>query len=261
MRSLTAAFIAECMKLRRSGIVWITIALFIFIPLMLGLLMFVAKNPAVAAKLGLIGTKASLMRFGKADWLSYCILITQAMAAIGMIGFGFVTSWVFGREYTEHTVKDILALPVARHYIVISKFFVTIIWCLLLSFIFLVFTLIAGILINLSGWSHHLALASAGLFMVTCLLTLLLNTPVAFFASISRGYLLPLGFVILTLIMANFTGLVGLGPYFPWAIPGIYASATGPDSVHLIPVSYIILVITSIFGFLGTIIWWRYADQ
>ena len=46
--------------------------------------------------------------------------------------------------------------------------------------------------------------------MVTSLLTMLLCTPVAFFASYGRGYLPPVGFAIVTL---------GLGPYFPWGIP------------------------------------------
>jgi ABC-2 type transport system permease protein len=70
-----------------------------------------------------------------------------------------------------------------------------------------------------------------------------------------------MGFVILTLIVANFTGLVGLGPYFPWAIPGIYSAPTGTEGMQLVLSSYFILVFTSVLGFAGTITWWRFADQ
>ena len=99
------------------------------------------------------------------------------------------------------------------------------------------------------------------LFMVTSLLTILLCTPVAFFASYGRGYLLPIGFAILTLIVAQFTGLVGLGPYFPWGIPLLYTTAAGAESTPLGMISYIILFLTSMSGLIGTLAWWRYADQ
>ena len=122
MKSISATFVTECMKLRRSRIFWITILFFIFIPVMMGLMMFVAKNPEMVTKLGIVGTKATL--FGESDWTGFFGLLIQSIATIGIIGFGFVTSWVFGREYSDRTMKDILALPISRSSIVISKFLV-----------------------------------------------------------------------------------------------------------------------------------------
>ena len=261
MKSLMAAFVAECIKLRSSKILWITILLFLFIPLMMSLLFFVQKHPEIAGKIGMIGTKANMLRLGKADWSAFLTFLTQGIAGIGLIGFGFVTSWVFGREFTDHTVKDILALPVSRSFIVIAKFIVIIIWCLLLTIIFFVFGLIVGQIIGISGWSGDIVLNFANKYLITSLLTLLLCSPVAFFASYSRGYLLPMGFVILTLLMANFTGLIGLGPYFPWAIPGLISAPAGTEGIQLVIGSYFIVVFTCILGFFGTMAWWRFADQ
>jgi ABC-2 type transport system permease protein len=261
MKSLAVTFIAECMKLRRSKIFWITILLFMFIPLMMGLMFFIQKHPEIAAKLGLIGTKATLLRLGKADWSAYLGFLIQGMAAVGMIGFGFVTSWVFGREYADRTIKDILALPVKRSWIVVSKFIVIVFWCMLLIIVYFVSGFIFGKLIDISGWSGVIAVRFTHIYIVTSLLTILLCTPVAFFASYSRGYLLPMGFVILTLLMANFTGLIGAGPYFPWAIPGIYSVPAGTEGMELTLSSYIILYITSLLGLSGTLAWWRFADQ
>jgi ABC-type transport system involved in multi-copper enzyme maturation permease subunit len=51
---------------------------------------------------------------------------TETMQEI-VIGFAFVTSWVFGREYSDRTVKDLLALPAPRSSIVLSKFIVVVI--------------------------------------------------------------------------------------------------------------------------------------
>jgi len=228
---------------------------------MMGLLFFVQKHPEIASKLGMIGTKASMLRLGNADWSTYFTLLIQGIAAIGLIGFGFVTSWVFGREYSDHTVKDILALPVSRSRIVLSKFLVIVLWCMLLTVIYFAFGLLVGKMIGITGWSAEIVYQYAIQYTVTSLLTLLLCTPVAFFASYGRGYLLPVGFIILTMMVANFSGLVGLGPYFPWAIPGLYSIPAGAEGMHLSAVSYYILFFTCIAGLFGTLAWWRYADQ
>ena len=261
MKNINTTFVTECMKLRRSRIFWITILLFMFIPLMMGIMFFVALNPEIGARLGMIGTKASMLRLGNADWESYFDLTNQAVAAIGLVGFGFVTSWVFGREYSDRTIKDILALPVSRSAIVISKFIVVILWCALLAFILILTSILIGMIIAVPGWSARAIYQSVLRFLGVSTLTLLITTPVAFFASYGRGYLLPMAFVILTLILANFIGLVGLGPYFPWAIPGILSAASPDEGMHLIPASYVILIITSIAGLTGTLFWWRYADH
>jgi ABC-2 type transport system permease protein len=261
MNSFQAAFWAESLKVRRSKMLWLTMLAFIFIPMMIGLLIFVVKNPEFSSKLGLIGTKAAMIRFGKADWPAFLGLLTQLIAGIGLLGFGFVASWVFGREYADRTVKDLLALPVSRSFIVLAKFMVVVIWCALLSFILFVCGLMIGGTINISGWSSEIVFHFACRFTVTALLTILLCTPVAFFASFGRGYLPPMGFVILTLIMAQFVGLVGLGPYFPWAIPLLYGTTAGTEAGQIGAISYIILYLISIVGLFGTIAWWRYADQ
>jgi len=261
MKSILATLWAESLKIRKSKILWITILAFIFIAFMMGLLMFVQKYPEISSKLGMIGTKASMLRFGKADWPTYLGLLTQSISGIGLIGFGFVTSWVFGREYSDRTVKDLLALPVSRSFIVLSKFIVVVIWCVLLSFILLAFGLIVGGIIHISGWSSEIVSQNAYKYIVTSLLTILLCTPVAFFASYGRGYLPPMGFVILTLIIAQFTGLVGLGPYFPWAIPGVYSVGAGTEGMQLGVASFIILFFSTVLGLIGTFAWWRFADQ
>lgn len=259
MKNIKATFITECIKLRRSKIFWITIIIFIIIPLMMGLMMFVAKNPVMAAKLGMVGTKATL--FGKNDWSGFLALLIQAQASIGYIGFGFVTSWIFGREFSDRTLKDILALPVSRSSIVISKFIIIFFWCALLTLILYSVGLLIGGFIDISGWSTQVLSQFTEKFFMTSFLTLLLCMPVAFFASYGRGIIAPIGFLIISLVMAQFIGLVGLGPYFPWSIPGVYTAPAGTEGMQLVFASYLILALTCFFGFFGTIAWWRCADH
>ncbi|MFA5348702.1 MAG: ABC transporter permease [Methanoregula sp.] len=260
MTSIFPAVWSESLKMYRSKMLWISILVFLFIPFMMGVVMFVVKNPEFAGKLGLIGTKAAILRFENTDWQTYFGLLNQITAGAGF-GFAFVTSWVFGREYSDRTVKDLLALPVPRSSIVAAKFIIVAIWCAFLSLMLFSSGLIVGGLLRFPGWSDEIAFQSVSLFMVTSLLTILLCTPIAFFAGYGRGYLPPIGFAILMFIIAQFTGLVGLGPYFPWGIPLLYATPAGAEGIQSGMISFIILFLTSLLGLTGTLAWWRYADQ
>jgi ABC-type transport system involved in multi-copper enzyme maturation permease subunit len=259
MNFLMSAVWAESLKNRKSKIFWLSILAAVFMAAMMGFLMFISKNPELAVKLGMLGTKSSLVK--NIDWPSYLGLLSEMISALGLIGFGFVASWVFGREYSDRTVKDLLALPVPRSFIVLSKFTVVILWSLLLAFILLVSAITAGGLIGLTGWTNEIGLQGIYLFAVTTILTLLLCTPVAFLSSYGRGYLPPLGFVILTLIMGQFIVALSWGQYFPWAIPGLFSVAAATGSSQPGALSYVILALTSIIGLVATFGWWRYADQ
>lgn len=221
--------------------------------------MFVTKNPDLARKFGLLGTKASLLEIN-ADWITYFGLFNMIIAMGGLIGFSFITSWVFGREYSDHTITDLLALPISRITIVLSKFMVVVIWCVLLSLLSIILGLLSGGMINLAGWSNEIIIQGIYTFMITSLLTILLCTPVAFIASYSRGYLAPIGFVIFAVIIAQFLSILGFALYFPWAIPALYSGAA-EESIQLEAISYIILFLTGISGLIGTIAWWSLADH
>src|SRR5699024_12695086 len=69
---------------------------------------------------GFISTKAQIA--GEATWPSYLNLYAQIIAVGGIFVFGFVNSWIFGREYADNTIKDLLALPYPRAVIVLAKF-------------------------------------------------------------------------------------------------------------------------------------------
>jgi ABC-2 type transport system permease protein len=260
MKSLQVTLWAEWLKVRKSNVLWLSMAFFAFIALMMGFIVFLQQHPELSQKLGLIGVKANLMKLGQPTWENYLVLLAQGMSGIGLIGYGFITSWVFGREYTDHTIKDIIALPAPRSSFVISKLIVIVFWGILLAAIFFGSALLFGRLAGISGWSDQIFLSFLYKITMVSLLSLLLSTPIAFFASYSNGFLLPLGIVILTMMMANFTGLLGVGPYFPWAIPSMFCVPSGtPIAINF--VSYIILFGTSAVGLAGTLAWWRYADQ
>ncbi|MFZ5941468.1 MAG: ABC transporter permease [Bacteroidota bacterium] len=259
MKKYTAALWAESLKVRKSGIFIATVFVFTLIPLMLGLIMYIAANPSIADKLGIIGTKAEL--FGASNWIGYILLLNQTIAVIGLIGFGFVTTWVFGREHSDRTLKDILALPVPRGTIVMAKLTVTALWCMVLAIVLYLAAFLLGKGIGIPGWSAALWKNFTYGYFTAVLLTLLLSTPVAWITGLSRGLIAPLGFVILTMIIGQFTAVIGLGPYFPWTVPGLFASGASGPGMQTGIVSYTLLGLTFAAGLFLTLVWWQKADH
>jgi ABC-2 type transport system permease protein len=261
MKGIYSAVSTELLKARRSKMLWISILLFIFMGLMIGLLMFISKHPEIAGKSVVINTKASLI--GKADWPSYLNLLIQMVLTVGYMGCGIVAIWVFGREYADRVVKDLLALPVSRYIFVLSKFITIIIWSLLLLFLLFVTALVSGLLVNLNSWSWIVVKDYFIVYMVSSLLTILLFTPVALVTCLSRGYLLPVAFLFLTLILTQFVFISApaIILYFPWAIPALSSGVSGSDTPQPGLISYAVLILTSVAGYIGTAAWWRFADQ
>jgi len=236
---------------------WIISLAFTILPIMAGFFMFVLKEPVFAQKSGLLGAKAQLA--GTADWPSYLNLLAQGIAIGGLFVFGFMFSWIFGREYTERTVKDLLALPFSRTYIPIAKFITVVIWSFLVSIWVIGFGFIIGHVIGLEQWSTGAWEHGLYVLVMTSLLTILVSTPVALFACFGKGYLAPLGFVIITIIFAQIISAVGYGSFFPWAVPALFSNILADTLLE--GRSFLLLIFTGIIGILSTLSFWRFADQ
>ena len=187
------------------------------------------------------------------------VLMKPVIETRGIFVFGFVISWIFGREYADHTVKDLLTLPYSRAVIVTAKFMASFIVSFLLSVYILLIGFIIGWIIGLPEWSWDVVMHSLFIIFIVTVLTILLRIPVPFFASFSRGYLAPLGFLVVALIFSQIIAAIGCGEYFPWSVPALYSGMTGEHIINLSGV--IMIIITSLLGVFSTLFWWLYADQ
>jgi len=260
MKNFSSALFTEALKMRRSKVPFFTAIGFSMAPLAGGLFMIILKDPEAAESLGLITTKAQLLT-GTADWPSFFGFLAQAVAAGGMILFSIITIWVFGREFSDHTIKELLALPTSRETIVTAKFIVLAIWSLVITLFIFGIGLIVGTLVVIPGWSQELLRTSFVNILGTAVLTIPLLSFVALLASVGRGYLPPFGWTIFTLFFANLSAILGWGDWFPWAVPGLFSGAAGPRNELLGIHSYVILILTSVIGLAATFYWWRNADQ
>lgn len=260
MKTFFAALWAEALKARRSQVPLLTTIGFSLVPLVGGLFMIILKDPAEAHRMGLLGAKAQIA-VGVADWPAFFGILAQAVAVGGAILFAIITIWVFGREFSDHTVKELLALPTARETIVAAKFLLISVWGGALTLLVFALGLVVGTLVDIPGWSWGLLQSAFGDVVGVGILTLALMPFVALLASVGRGYLPPFGWTIFTLFLANIIIYTGWGDWFPWAVPALYSGAAGPRAELLGLHSYLLLTVTLLTGLGSTLLWWRWADQ
>ncbi len=260
MSNLAPTIWVEFLKARRSKIPWLTLLGFSLVPFIGGFFMIIMKDPDLARRMGMISAKAQII-VGSADWQTYLGLVAQATAIGGMILFGFISSWVFGREYSDHTLKDLLALPTARATIVLAKFVVVLLWSAMLTLIIYLISLGVGAAIDLPPTTAAIFRQGSITIAISAALTIALVTPIAFFASAGRGYLPPLGALVLAVILAQIIAATGWGEYFPWSVPALRAGMAGPQYANLGMISYWIVLLMSFVGIIGTFVWWGLADQ
>lgn len=167
----------------------------------------------------------------------------------------------FGREYTDRTVKDLLALPVSRGRIVWAKLVSALIWCFVMTMATYGFAVLTGVLFRMPGLTMDVAQHYFVQLLIICGMQLLLCGPVVFTASASRGYLAPIGFAFSTLMVALVVGPTPLGAWLPWSVPALQLAGSGSAVFPLSPASYMAPVAVGLLGIAGTWGWWRRADQ
>jgi ABC-2 type transport system permease protein len=260
MSNLRQALWVELLKARHSKMPLLTALAFALAPFAGGFFMFIMKDPELARNLGIISMKAQIVA-GSADWPTFLNILAQSIAIGGIILFSLIASWVFGREYADHTISDVLALPTPRSTVVLAKFILIMLWSAALALFIYLVGLGVGLLVSLPPAAAELFWQGTSSIAVSTLLTILLVTPIAFFASAGRGYLPPMGAAILFVVLAQVIAAAGWGEYFPWSIPALYAGMAGEGYANLGFISFLIVLLTSIGGLIATLAWWETADQ
>lgn len=257
---VAGAVATEVLKLRRSRTWWLGGLAMTVAGGVGAMFMFIGQDPERARSLGLLGTKAQLADID-ATWAGYLALLAQTVAVGGMLVFGVTTIWIFGREFSDRTAKDLLALPNPRWAIVIAKFAVAAGWCLLLVGYVFVLGLGLGALLDLPGWSAAAAGHGLAVLMAAGGLTVLLCSTFGLAASIGRGYLAPVGVMFVVFFCAQVVAALGYGRSFPYSVPALLTGLTGPDQAPPGVVGYLLVSLVAGAAVGGTVAWWARADQ
>lgn len=251
---------AETLKVRRSRLPWVTALTFTLVAAVCGMFMFVLQDLQRARTLGLLGDKAQLSG-ATADWPGYLALLAQAVGVGGLLLYGMIATWLFGREFSDHTAKDLLALPTSRKAVVGAKFAIAAGWALMLALQFALLGLLIGAALDLPGGSAPLVLSGIGRILLTATMAFAVTTPFALAASIGRGYLAAVATIFAATFCAQVIAALGFGGYFPYSVPGLYAGIAGPGQDPPGALGYLLVAATGAAGVVATTSWWHWADH
>lgn len=247
---MNAALWAELLKLRRSRVSWLVVAGFL-LPVLMS-----AFFVATAGEEGLFGGKAVAMGITP-DWPGYFTALAQIDASGGLVLFGILISWVFGREFSDRTALDLLAVPTSRSAVVVAKFAVVLAWSVLTGLVQLGGALLACAALGL--WSPALPWSYVGDLVILIGLEIVLAVPIGLAASMGRGYLAGVAAAVVLVPCAVVCAAAGLGAWFPWSVPAAASGMFG--DVHAGPVSYALVGLTAAAGMALTVSWWKAADH
>jgi len=250
--SFVGVLVTEALKLRRSKVTVLSLLAIALGPLGGGLFMWIVREPERARGMGLLGAKADILGLD-ASWAGYLSMLTQMIGIVGGLVLAVIAAYVFGREYAEGTAKNMLALPVPRPWFVFAKLAVSAAWWLVLVAAVLVEGVGVAVALRLPGFSPAVLADGVGAVALAAGVGFLLTPVVAWIATLGRGYLPPLGFAMLVLVLGNVFGATGWGRWFPWSIVPLYAGVAGPRVETLAPGSLVVVVLTCVVGVAATV--------
>ena len=183
----------------------------------------------------LVGTKAAGL-MTTAGWSGLTGLAATGTGVTILLAAGIVTSWLVGREFTDGTVVGLFALPTGPGTIALAKLLVTTAWSAALAVASGTLTALAGICLGLP------ADGAAGCAGTITLIGVLLGAgalPMAWFATLGRGYLTGIAATLGLVIITNLAAGLGLGGLIPWAVPVLWATPGGdtPPLALLLPLA------------------------
>jgi ABC-2 type transport system permease protein len=156
----------------------------------------------------------------RATWTAFMLFGPRMIAsAYGVMLFGLAAAYLFGREFTEGTEKNMLTLPVRREAFVAAKLVVLAVWVGALALLAVAAQALYAALLGLDGFAWAGLAETLEQSLQVALMIYLTLPVVAWLSMIGRGYLTPMVFSALIASAGMVVAEVGWGRWFPWSMP------------------------------------------
>ena len=181
-------------------------------------------------------------------------------ALFAILLFAIMISYLFGREYNEHTLKTMLTIPVSRGNFLLSKYVMFLVWILILTVVTSLSTLVFGFIAGLEGFSLKLFIDSFIQLLFANVLLFLTFSPFVFLSLVITNMVPAMvGGAGLTLVNMLIYGQTW-APYVPWVCPYLIASGEIAEYSASISVSYGIILATFAIGLIISYIYFTRTD-
>ena len=248
---MRTVLITELLKLRRAPVVWGTLCALLAGPLGIALLIWIVQDPERAARTGMLGAKAELSGV-EATWPVYSSFVVLIIGSAGWLVLAFIMTYLFGREFSDHTATALFTFPIPRHRFAVAKFALSLAWWVVIAVITLAEAIAVGLALGLTGFTGGTLPGLLAETAAAIAVTWLAGTPVALLTVWTRGYLAPIGVAMALLLAGQLLGQTGWASWFPWSV----LVAVNIDEAGVPPHSWVVLLVTATVGIAVTI--WRY---
>jgi len=251
-----AALAVETLKLRKATAARVAaVAVVVVAPAMSAGFLAAARSDID----GPLAAKIAPMLQGT-GWTGLMGFVGQILSIGMLLAVGVVVSWSFGREFTDGTFGSLFALPTPRRDVATAKIVVLVHWGLDVAVAAVALTLVLGMATGL-GLPDAAAWSGAGKALVIAVLSVLLAIPLAWFASVFRGYLPGIAALIGTIMVTQVVTIAGVGAWFPYAAPGMWSGMGGLELAETVtPVQLLLAVPVAVVGAAATVWWWDRAE-
>lgn len=174
--------------------------------------------------------------------------------------FAIIISYLFGREYNEHTLKTMLTIPISRGKFLASKYLMFLVWIVILTVVTSISTLVFGFAAGLEGFSLKLFIDSFAQLLFANVLLFLTFSPFVF-VSLFITNMVPamVGGATLTLVNLMIHGQ-NWAPLVPWICPYLIASGEIAEYATSITVSYGVILATFAIGLIISYVYFTKTD-
>ena len=181
-------------------------------------------------------------------------------AMFAVLIFAIIISYLFGREYNEHTLKTMLTIPVSRGKFLISKYIMFLVWIVILTVATTLSTLIFGFIAGLEGFTLNLFVKSFAQLLFANVLLFLTFSPFVFISLLITNMVPAMvGGATLSLINLMIYGQ-NWAPFVPWVCPYLIASGEILEYSTNIMVSYGVILATFLIGLAISYIYFTKKD-
>ena len=181
-------------------------------------------------------------------------------AMFAVLIFAIIISYLFGREYNEHTLKTMLTIPVSREKFLASKYTMFLVWIVILTVVTSISTLAFGFAAGLDGFSLKI-FADGFVQLLYANVLLFLSFSPFVFVSLFITNMVPamVGGAGLALVNLMVYGQ-NWAPFVPWVCPYLIASGEIAEYSTSITVSYGVILATFVIGLVISYIYFTKTD-